>query len=162
MSIVVDTGVFVAAADTDEPRHASCAGQLTSHRGQLVTTAAVVAETAWLIEDRLGPAAEARFLTMVVDDVRVVDLTKADYRRCIQLIGRYTDMGLGLVDSSIIAIAERFGHTTIATLNHRDFRVVRQRTATLSNSSPEPSVSGAHRGSRPPTDNALAGPRWRR
>jgi predicted nucleic acid-binding protein len=117
--------VFVSAADTDEPRHADCARQLTSHRGQLVTTAAVVAETAWLIEDRLGSAAEARFLTMVINDVRVVDLTRVEYLRCIELIERYADMGLGLVDASIIAVAERLGHTTIATLNHRDFRVVR-------------------------------------
>lgn len=125
MSVVVDTGVFVSAADTDEPRHADCAGQLTGHRGQLVTTAAVVAEAAWLIEDRLGPAAEARFLTMVINEVRVVDLTKADYQRCIELIDRYADMGLGLVDASIVAVAERLGLTTIATLNQRDFRVVR-------------------------------------
>lgn len=113
MSVVVDTGVFVSAADTDEPRHADCAGQLTTHRGQLVTTAAVVAETAWLIEDRLGPAAEARFLTMVINDVRVVDLTKVDYQRCIELIDRYADMGLGLVDASIVAIAERLGHRKV-------------------------------------------------
>ncbi|HVF13642.1 MAG TPA: PIN domain-containing protein [Acidimicrobiales bacterium] len=125
MSVVVDTGVFVSAADTDEPRHADCAGQLTSHRGELVTTAAVVVETAWLIEDRLGPAAEGRFLTMVINDVHVVDLTRVDYLRCIELIDRYADLGLGLVDASIIAVAERHGHTTIATLNHRDFRVVR-------------------------------------
>ena len=117
--------MFVSAADTDEPRHGDCAGQLTSHRGELVTTAAVVAETAWLIEDRLGPAAEARFLTMVINDVHVVDLTRVDYLRCIELIDRYADLGLGLVDASIIAVAERQGHTTIATLNHRDFRVVR-------------------------------------
>ena len=115
----------MSAADTDEPRHGDCASVLSGHRGQLVTSAAVVAETAWLIEDRLGPAAEARFLTMVINDVRVVDLTKVDYQRCIELIDRYADMGLGLVDASIVAIAERLGHTTIATLNERDFRVVR-------------------------------------
>lgn len=125
MSVIVDTGVFVSAADTDEPRHADCSVVLTGNRGQLVTTAAVVAETAWLIEDRLGPAAEARFLTMVLNDVRVVDLTRTDYQRCIELIDRDADMGLGLVDASIVAVAERFGLTTVATLNHRDFRVVR-------------------------------------
>jgi predicted nucleic acid-binding protein len=68
VSVIVATGVFVSAADTDELRHADCSAVLTGHRGQLVTTAAVVAETAWLIEDRLGPAVEARFLTMVLTD----------------------------------------------------------------------------------------------
>lgn len=124
-AVLVDTGVFYAAADLDEPRHSDCAGLLLEHRGSLLTTAAVVAETAWLIEDRLGPRAEAAFLTMVVNNVDVVELTSRDYRRCIELIGTYSDLGLGLVDASIIAVAERLTITTVATLNHRDFRVVR-------------------------------------
>lgn len=125
MSILVDTGIFVAAADADEPRHADCARVLVEHRGRLVTTAPVVAETAWLIEDRLGPLAEAKFVNMVVNDVRVADLAQRDYRRCEELIRTYADMGLGLVDASIVALAERLTITTVATLNHRDFRVVR-------------------------------------
>ena len=35
------------------------------------------------------------------------------------------DLGLGFVDASIIAVAERFTVTTVATLNRRDFAVVR-------------------------------------
>lgn len=62
---------------------------------------------------------------MVINDIHVVDLTRVDYLRCIELIDRYADLGLGLVDASIVAVAERLGHTMIATLNHRDFRVVR-------------------------------------
>lgn len=125
MSVVVDTDVFLSAADTDEPRHADCARVLTSHRGRLVTTAAAVAETAWPIEDRLGAAAEVQFLTMVINNVHVVELTRGDYERCIALIETYADMGLGLVDASIVTVAERLGHSTIVTLNDRDFRVVR-------------------------------------
>jgi len=43
------------------------------------------------------------------------------------LIERYADLGLGLVDASIVAIAELRGITILATLNNRDFRVVRPR-----------------------------------
>lgn len=125
MAVLLDTGVFVSAADSDEARHADCASVLSSNRDHLITTAAVVAEAAWMIEDRLGAAAEARFLQMIVNDVRVIDLARVDYLRCIELIESYADMGLGLVDGSIVAIAERHGITVIATLNHRDFRVVR-------------------------------------
>ena len=39
---------------------------LRSHQGGLVTAAPVVAETAWMIESRLGPAAEARFVRLVI------------------------------------------------------------------------------------------------
>lgn len=37
----------------------------------------------------------------------------------------YADLGLGLVDASLIAVAEHDNQSTIATLNHRDFTVVR-------------------------------------
>lgn len=126
MVLLVDTGVWVAAADTDEPRHTACAALLAAHHGELVTPAPVVAETAWLIEARLGPAAEARFLNLITTgQLDVIDLTAADYARCVELIETYTDLGLGLVDASIVTIAENLTLTRIATLNHRDFRVVR-------------------------------------
>ncbi len=35
------------------------------------------------------------------------------------------DLGLGTVDASIIAVAERMNITTIATMNRRDFLVVK-------------------------------------
>jgi predicted nucleic acid-binding protein len=126
VAVLVDTGVFVSAADTDEPRHHDCTDLLREHRGELVVPAPVVAETAWLIEARLGPAAETRFLRLVTTrQVRVVDLSPADYERCVALITTYADLGLGLVDASVVTVAERLGITTVATLNHRDFRVVR-------------------------------------
>jgi predicted nucleic acid-binding protein len=87
--------------------------------------APVLAETAWLIESRLGPDADARFLRVITSsDVDVVDLIRDDYVRCIELIETCADLGLGLVDASIVAVAE-LALTTVATLNERDFRVVR-------------------------------------
>ena len=126
MAVLVDTGVFLSAGDSDEPRHTACADLLARHRGELVVAGPVVAESAWLIESRLGPSAEARFLRLITTgELRVVDLSVDDYLRCVALIETYADMGLGLVDSSIVTVAENLGVTTIATLNHRDFRVVR-------------------------------------
>jgi predicted nucleic acid-binding protein len=60
-------------------------------------------------------------------ELRVVDLVLADYQRCVALIERYADLRLGLVDASIVTVAENLGVTTLATLNDRDFRVVRPR-----------------------------------
>ena len=128
MTIALDTGVALAAADRDEPRHHDCVELLLGHRSQLVMAAPAVAETAWMIESRLGPAAETRFLALVTEGhLQVEDLTLDDYRRCVELIDTYADMGLGLVDASVITIAERLGIATIATLNHRDFTIVRPR-----------------------------------
>ena len=56
-----------------------------------------------------------------------MDLVAADYERSIALIAQSADMDLGFVDASMVAVAERLGLPTIATLNRRDFSVVRPR-----------------------------------
>ncbi len=74
----------------------------------------------------IGPSAEARLLTLVTSSrFTIIDLIPGDYQRSIELITTYSTLGLGFVDASIIAVAERLLLATIATLNDRDFRVVR-------------------------------------
>jgi predicted nucleic acid-binding protein len=62
---------------------------------------------------------------VAVGDFSVKDLIEVDYHRCAELLATYADLHLGFIDASIVAVAERFGITTVATLNHRHFRVVR-------------------------------------
>ncbi len=126
MTVIVDTGVLLAAADHDDADHSACAAVLRRNRGNLVVPGPVVPETAWQIERNLGPRSEAGFLRLITTgELRVADLTLADYERCITLIETYQELGLGLVDASVVAVAENNGTVTIATLNDRDFRVVR-------------------------------------
>jgi uncharacterized protein len=118
----------LGAADADDQDHARCAELLRAHRAQLQVPAPVIVETAWQIERNLGPAAESRFLGLITaGHLPVVELTVDDYARCAELIATYADMGLGLVDASVITVAERLGVATVATLNRRDFTVVRPR-----------------------------------
>ena len=51
--------------------------------------------------------------------------TPNDWQRVAELVEQYADMDLGTVDAVIIAIAERLSVTTLATINPRDFRVVK-------------------------------------
>jgi uncharacterized protein len=126
VTIIVDTGVLLAAADTDDADHDRCAALLRDHPGELHVPAPVIPETAWQIERNLGARSEAAFLRLITSErLHVVDLTLADWARCIALIETYADLGLGLVDASVIAVAERLPLTTIATLNDRDVRDVR-------------------------------------
>lgn len=41
------------------------------------------------------------------------------------LMAKYHDLGLGLADASVIAVAERIGTDCILTVDLRDFRVIR-------------------------------------
>lgn len=125
-AVVVDTGVLLGAVDADDADHHRCAGLLRERRGHLIVPAPVVPEVAWQIERNLGPGAEAAFLRLITaGELEVVDLVVADYARCIELIEAYHDLGLGLVDASVVTVAEKLGATTLATLNRRDFQVVR-------------------------------------
>lgn len=128
MKVPVDTGVLLGAVDTDDQHRERCVQVVSEHAGQLVAPALVVAETAWMIEATLGPEAEARFVDSVAQgELEVFDPGSDDHGRCADLIRTYADLGLGLVDASVVVVAERLGLATIATLNHRDFRVVRPR-----------------------------------
>ena len=123
--LVVDTNVLVAAADNADPDHDRSV-QAIDGASPLVTTALVIAETAYLIGRQLGAAAEAGFFRAVAaGDLRVEMITPADAGRIAELIERYSDLGLGGTDASLIAIAERLGVTRIATLDRRHFGVVR-------------------------------------
>ena len=120
--------MILAVADDADPDHHRCQDVLDRQPGPLVTTALVVAEAGWLIERQLGPAAEAAFYTSIADgDLTVETLTGVDWARIAELVETYGDLGLGGVDASLVAIAERLNVTAIATLDHRDFTVVRPR-----------------------------------
>lgn len=124
--LIVDTGVLLAAADANDPDHATCAALLLGESGDLVTTALVIAETAYLIGRQLGASAEAAFFVSVAERSVVVDeLTADDLRRIAALVADYVDLPLGGTDASVIALAERRRVETIATLDRRHFSVVR-------------------------------------
>jgi len=123
--LVVDTNVLVAAADNADPDHDRSV-QAIDGASPLVTSALVIAETAYLIGRQLGAAAEAGFFRAVAaGDLQVEMITPADARRIAELIERYADLGLGGTDASLIVIAERLRVTRIATLDRRHFGVVR-------------------------------------
>lgn len=125
--ILVDTGVIFGAADADDPRHRDCAELLDSLIDiPLGVPVPVVVESAWLIESRLGPAAEATFLrSLTAGEIERIDLTETDWGRVVELIEGYTDLGLGVVDATVVAVAERLGVTQVATLDRRHFTVVK-------------------------------------
>lgn len=47
------------------------------------------------------------------------------HSRCVELVEKYSDFPLGMVDASVFAVAERLGADAIATFDRRHFSVVR-------------------------------------
>ncbi len=126
--LLIDTNVWLSAADDRSPRYTESASLLADHEGELAATVPVIAETSWLILARLGPESHSSFLRMAVTgELERVDLTQQDWERVSALCVQYADLRLDAIDASMIAVAERLGLDTVATYNHRDFRVVRPR-----------------------------------
>jgi predicted nucleic acid-binding protein len=101
---------------------------LESHPGPLITTEMVLAEAGWLINRQLGPSREAALYRSVADgELAVEHLTSADWKRVAELTSQYGDQPLGGVDAGLVAVAERLGVSTIATLDRRHFAIVRPR-----------------------------------
>ena len=124
--LIVDTGPLVAAADSSDRHHEACAGLLEGAIGPLRTTALVVAEAAYLIGRRINVEAEAGFFRSIANGDLTIDvLADEDLARIADLVAKYTDLPLGGTDASLVALAERLGQDTIATLDRRHFSVVR-------------------------------------
>lgn len=86
----------------------------------------MVAEAAYLLGVRLGVEAETRFLGDLASGVLVSEpVAAADWLRMLELVWIYRDLPLGTVDASVVAVAERLGLKTLATVDRRHFSVVR-------------------------------------
>jgi uncharacterized protein len=59
--------------------------------------------------------------------VTVEPLQEDDLTRMAELVSTYADLPLGAVDASVVAVAERLEATTLMSLDHRHFSVVRPR-----------------------------------
>jgi predicted nucleic acid-binding protein len=128
VALILDTGPLLAALDAADPDHVQCAALVTEAAEELVVPALVFAELDYWCARRLTRDAWLLFL----DDVgagmyRVEPPTTADLRRCRRLQEQYRSIELGVVDASVIALAERFGEEKVATLDQRHFRAVRLR-----------------------------------
>jgi predicted nucleic acid-binding protein len=112
--------------DQSDQDHGVCAELIARRTEQLVVPAPVLVELDWLASSRLGPGAFESFLADIEDGtIRVIDLTRADYRRVRELCSRYRDLPLGFVDAAVLAVTERMGEPKLVTLDYRHFRVVR-------------------------------------
>jgi hypothetical protein len=115
-----------AYVDQDDRHHEACLDLLLAHEGPLIVPTLVVTEVAYLIETRLGPEAEVRFLGDLASGAFATEpVAPADWLRIAELVWEYRDLPLGTVDASVVTAAERLDVQEVATLDRRHFSVVR-------------------------------------
>lgn len=128
MALVCDTGPLLAALDAADPDHARCAGLLGEAAEDLVVPTLVLAELDYWCHTRLDGRAWLSFLEdLLAGAYRAEPPTHKDLERCLALQSGYSDLRLGVVDASVVAMVERLGEPKVATLDHRHFATVRPR-----------------------------------
>ena len=128
MTLVVDTGPLVAAAVVDDRHHARCIDLLSSAPEPIIVPVLAVTEAAYFLGRKLGAAAERAFALSIRRGELVVEpVEPEDWARIEELLEQYEDLGLGIVDASIVAACERLGEERLATLDHRHFGAIRPR-----------------------------------
>lgn len=124
MALIVDTGPLVALLDATDPDHERCRDLLERSAEPRVVPVCVLVEVEYLL--RPWPDAFAALLADVeAGGLELIDLPAPWLLRAGELVDRYRDLPLGLVDATVIAAAEMLGETKLATLDRRHFTVVR-------------------------------------
>jgi len=122
MALLLDTGILYAYYDRSDSWHKRTVELLRSEEGQLVLPAPVVPEADFLIGKRLGAKARRTLLRGIADGFYfVADLPRDLYARTLEIDERFSDLDLGFVDSSLVAIGESLGLLRIATTDRRHF-----------------------------------------
>jgi predicted nucleic acid-binding protein len=128
VALVLDTGPILALLDAGDPAHERSVAMVEAIREDLVVPACVLVEVDYWARKLLGPDSWDIFVEDVVSGAyRLEPFTTPDLARATELEREYGDLDLGLVDASVIALCERLGETKVATLDRRDFSVVRPR-----------------------------------
>jgi predicted nucleic acid-binding protein len=128
VALILDTGPLYASLDRRDRDHSRCRALIEGTDEALIIPSPVLPEVDYLVSERMGPAPMLALLVDVERGAYVVeDLVGEDYGRVRELMDRYADQGLGFVETSVLAIAERLGEPKVATFDHRHFSIVRPR-----------------------------------
>jgi uncharacterized protein len=124
--ILVDSGILIAAANAEDRYHEASVQLIKNNRGALLVSPLVLTEVCYMIGKHGGSEAKALFLDGFAAGALVLaKLSPVDVPRMAQLIRQYPDLDLDAADTSIVALAERLGLDTVATIDRRDFAVIR-------------------------------------
>lgn len=122
LKVIADTGPLLAAANRRDQAHRLAAALVTHLGRELIVPEMVMVEADQLLRSRVGDHAARLFLaSLVAGEHSVAFSSAALLRRAAEIDARFADLALGLVDASVMALAERNGHP-ILTFDFEHFR----------------------------------------
>jgi predicted nucleic acid-binding protein len=112
-SIAVDAGPLVALFKGADNYHAEAVAFIQRVDRSLVTNLIVISEVVAL----LAPTYQTSFLEWSVGAMEVDQETVADFPRIVEIMQKYADLPADFADASLVALCERRGIETVATLD---------------------------------------------
>jgi hypothetical protein len=123
--IVADTGAIVALVDADDRHHAALRPLFEGAPESWVLPWAILPEVDYLLSEHVGARAQERFAGDLASGAWAIEWgDPADLVRAEEIARRHRALRLGLVDSVVMAVAERRKAEAIATLDLRHFGAV--------------------------------------
>lgn len=123
--VVMDTGIIYALADRRDAWHGRAVAWFGGFKGRLVVPVTVVPEACYLLNTHLFPEAEAAFVRSLTNgELKLEKVDEADMARALEVLATYADANIGLVDATVVAVAERLKAATILTTDRRHFSLI--------------------------------------
>jgi predicted nucleic acid-binding protein len=127
-AILVDTGILYAMADIDDAWHEPVKSFLQNIMDTLFVPITVLPEICYLLNTHLSQDSERKLIASIIQgELKIEGLRNEDFHRSYQLLESYSDMNIGFVDASVVAIAERLKIHRILTTDRKHFSVIRPR-----------------------------------
>ena len=126
MALVLDTGPIVALLDAADPEHERCVAMVAGLHEDLIVPAAVLVEVDYWLLKLYGHQPWQSFMEDVASGAyRLHQISETILHRAGEIERQYAELDLGLVDATVIATCEELDEPKVATLDRRDFSVVR-------------------------------------
>lgn len=122
MTVVADTSAMLALVDSGQGDHRKMVELFRQMQDGWILPAATLPELDYLIHRSLGGAKQQIWMADLAAGVYQIEWHGRDHlRRAVLLNRKYQGLGLGYVDSMVMATAETLGASAIATLDLRHF-----------------------------------------
>ncbi len=120
--IVADTGAMLALIDKSDRHHATLLKLFDEHPTSWVLPWAILPEVDYLVGAHVSAKAQEAWLDDLASGAFQIEWgTEADLTRAREIARRHRALRLGLVDTVVMALAERLHAQSIATLDLRHF-----------------------------------------
>jgi uncharacterized protein len=126
LSVLADTGGILALMTEADPQHARV--REIALREEIIVPQAILAEVDYMGTKYYG----AHVVRVFLEDLFAGDYTylagdRTDLGRALEIMNQYPDVPLGIVDASVMALAERHRIPRILTVDRKHFSLVKPR-----------------------------------